>query len=55
MTYHINCVNWPASFPEKPEVSVEVRNDHEWLYLHYRGKLMPSLLELLPLLMRGNT
>lgn len=38
MTYHINCVNWPASFPEKPEVSVEVRNDHEWLYLHYRVK-----------------
>ena len=38
MTCAINNVNWPESFPEKPEVSVEVSNDHEALYLHYRVK-----------------
>ncbi|MCR5050453.1 MAG: hypothetical protein K6A36_05150 [Paludibacteraceae bacterium] len=32
---HINHVNWPQDFPEKPEVRVEVNNDHENLYLHY--------------------
>ena len=36
MKYIIDKVNWPESFPEKPEVSVEVSNDHEWLQLHYR-------------------
>lgn len=36
MKYLINQVNWPDSFPEKPEVSVEVTNDHESLFLHYR-------------------
>lgn len=36
MTCAINNVNWPESFPEKPAVSVEVSNDHEALYLHYR-------------------
>jgi hypothetical protein len=38
MIYKIDQVNWPESFPEKPEVSVEVSNDHEALYLHYRVK-----------------
>ncbi|MBQ7530908.1 MAG: hypothetical protein IJT12_04310 [Paludibacteraceae bacterium] len=31
----INNVNWPESFPEKPEVKVIVSNDCENLYLHY--------------------
>ena len=31
----IDKVNWPAQFPEKPEVSVELTNDHEALYLKY--------------------
>jgi hypothetical protein len=34
----INNVNWPETFPEKPEVSVDVTNDHEFLYLHYYVK-----------------
>ena len=38
MIYKIDQVNWPESFPEKPEVSVEVNNDHEALCLHYRVK-----------------
>ena len=36
MILTIDKVNWPESFPEKPEVSVEVSNDHEYLRLHYR-------------------
>ena len=35
MTYKIDKVNWPDRFPECPEARVEVRNDHENLYLHY--------------------
>lgn len=31
----IDQVNWPKDFPEKPEVRVEVNNDHENLYLKY--------------------
>lgn len=38
MIYKIDKVNWPASFPENPEVSVEVRNDHEHLFLTYHVK-----------------
>ena len=38
MKLHINNVNWPAEFPEKPEVSVEVSNDHEALYLNWHVK-----------------
>ena len=34
----INHVNWPDAFPEKPETTVEVTNDHERLYLHFRVK-----------------
>ena len=34
----IDKVNWPESFPEKPEVKVEVRNSHEYLFLNYRVK-----------------
>lgn len=36
MEYKIDKVNWPEAFPEKPEVSVEVSNNHEFLHLHYR-------------------
>ena len=35
MNLAIDQVNWPEAFPEKPEVSVNVSNDHEYLYLHY--------------------
>jgi len=38
MIYKIDQVNWPESFPEKPEVSVAVNNDHEALYLQYSVK-----------------
>lgn len=38
MRYIIDKVNWPESFPEKPAVSVEVSNSHEWLLLHYKVK-----------------
>ena len=38
MKLFIDQVNWPDAFPEKPEASVEVSNDHEYLYLHYRVK-----------------
>ena len=38
MTLEINQVNWPEEWPEKPEVSVEVHNDRENLYLHYHVK-----------------
>lgn len=35
MIYKIDKVNWPDAFPEKPEVTVEVSNDHEWLWLKW--------------------
>ncbi len=35
MEYKIEQVNWPVEFPEKPEVRVEVSNNHEFLQLHY--------------------
>ena len=35
MKLNIDKVNWPEGWPEKPEARVEVRNDHEYLYLHY--------------------
>ena len=38
MILKIDQVNWPESFPEKPEVSVEVSNDREKLYLKYSVK-----------------
>lgn len=34
-TFHIDQVNWPEGWPEKPEVTVEVSNDHEWLTLRW--------------------
>ena len=39
MTCAVNQVNWPETFAEKPEVSVEISNSHEWLFLkwHVRG------------------
>ena len=38
MKLFIDHVNWPEAFPEKPEASVELHNDHEYLYLHFRVK-----------------
>ena len=38
MKLNINKVNWSEAFPEKPEVTVEVENDHETLYLHWHVK-----------------
>ena len=38
MICKIDQVNWPASFPEKPEVSVEVSNDHDAIYLKWHVK-----------------
>ena len=45
MTCAVNKVNWRESFPEKPEVSVEVSNDHEWLLLkwHVRGEQLRAV------------
>ena len=39
MTCAVNNVNWPEGWPEKPEVTVEVSNDHEAIVLkwHVRG------------------
>ena len=41
----INNVNWPSEFPERPEASVDVTNDHEYLYLHYhvRGRQLRAV------------
>lgn len=38
MKYAVDKLNWPEAFPEKPEVSVEVKNDHEHLFLHWHVK-----------------
>lgn len=35
MNLAVNKVNWPAEFPECPEVTVEVSNDHEAIYLKW--------------------
>ena len=35
MICNIDKVNWPDKFPYCPEAHVEVKNDHENLYLHY--------------------
>ena len=45
MTLSINKINWPDSFPECPEVRVEVSNSHEWLRLHYfvRGEQLRAV------------
>ena len=45
MTCAVNKVNWPDSFPEKPEVTVEVSNDHEALYLkwHVKGEQLRAV------------
>ena len=34
----VDQVNWPEAFPEKPDVHVEVSNDHENLYLRWHVK-----------------
>lgn len=38
MKYSVDQVNWPEEWPEKPEVTVEVSNDHEALRLQYHVK-----------------
>ena len=38
MKYAVDKLNWPEAFPEKPEVSVEVKNDHDFLFLHWHVK-----------------
>ena len=38
MKLQIDQVNWPDRFPEKPEVSVDITNDHEALLVHYHVK-----------------
>lgn len=44
-TFHIDQVNWPEDWPEKPEVTVEVSNSHEWLLLkwHVRGEQLRAV------------
>lgn len=45
MEYAIDKVNWPNEFPEKPEVCVDVSNDHEALFLkyHVRGEQLRAV------------
>lgn len=45
MICKIDQVNWPESFPEKPEVTVEVSNDRENLFLkwHVRGEQLRAV------------
>ena len=45
MILNINQVNWPEAFPEKPEVTVEVSNDHEALFLkwHVKGEQLRAV------------
>lgn len=45
MTCAVNKVNWPDSFPQKPEVTVEVSNDHESLFLkwHVKGEQLRAV------------
>ena len=38
MELKIDKLNWPAEFPEKPDVRVEVTNNHEWLFLKWHVK-----------------
>ena len=38
MICKIDQVNWPGAFPEKPEVTVEVSNDRENLFLKWHVK-----------------
>ncbi|MBO4665330.1 MAG: hypothetical protein J5612_00480 [Paludibacteraceae bacterium] len=45
MIYRIDKVNWPEEWPEKPEVGVEVKNDHEklWLTYHVKGEQVRAI------------
>ena len=45
MILKVDKVNWPDAFPEKPEVTVEVSNDHEWLFLkwHVKGEQLRAV------------
>ena len=38
MRLHIDQANWPEGWPEKPEVTVEVSNDHEAIVLKWHVK-----------------
>ena len=45
MILQIDKVNWPEAFPYAPETTVEVRNDHEYLYLkwHVKGEQLRAV------------
>jgi hypothetical protein len=45
MILKIDQVNWPEGWPEKPEVTVEVKNNHEKLFLvwHVRGEQLRAV------------
>lgn len=45
MKLRVENVNWPEGWPEKPDVTVEVSNDHEWLLLkwHVRGEQLRAV------------
>ena len=45
MILKVDKVNWPDAFPEKPEVTVEVSNDQEWLFLkwHVKGEQLRAV------------
>ena len=38
MVYAIDQVNWRSEYPYCPQTTVEVTNDHDSLYLHFRVK-----------------
>lgn len=45
MKYSIDSLNWPSAFPEKPEVTVEVTNNQDYLFLHFfvKGEQLRAL------------
>ncbi len=45
MILNVSQVNWPEGWPEKPDVTVEVSNDHTWLFLkwHVRGEQLRAV------------
>ena len=38
MILKIDKVNWPEEWPEKPEVTLDVENNREWLFLRWHVK-----------------
>ena len=45
MLLTLSCVNWRAQYPYCPETTVEITNDHEYIYLHYHvtGKQLRAM------------